>query len=60
MIYRTQDIAPVHPDAIPLLPLDKAVRETWLAAQWEIAQDLKQPPPAGALRMVATDSKQDG
>ncbi len=28
-------------------------------APWEIARELQKPPPAGALKEVATDTKQD-
>ena len=53
------DVAPVHPDATPVLLLDEGARETWMSAPWEIARDLQRPPPGGALRVVATDTKQD-
>jgi putative SOS response-associated peptidase YedK len=54
------DVAPIHPDATPVLLLDEASREAWMSAPWEIARDLQKPPPAGALKIVLTDTKQDG
>jgi putative SOS response-associated peptidase YedK len=54
------DVAPVHPDATPVLLLDQEAREAWMNAPWEIARELQKPPPAGALKIVATDTKQDG
>ena len=53
------DIVEIHPDATPVCLLDEEARETWMNAPWEIARDLQKPPPAGALRIVATDTKQD-
>ena len=54
------DVAPIHADATPVLLLDEAARETWMNAPIEEALFLQRPPPAGALRIVATDTKQDG
>jgi putative SOS response-associated peptidase YedK len=56
----SEDVKPIHPDATPVLLLDKDAREMWMNAPWELAQTLQQPPPAGALKVVATDIKQDG
>ena len=53
------DVVAIHPDATPVLLLDANAQETWLNAPWEIARDLQKPPPAGALRIVARDTKQD-
>lgn len=53
------DVAPIHSDATPVLLLDDEARETWLNAPWELAQSLQKPPPAGALKVVAVDTKQD-
>jgi len=53
------DVAPVHPDATPVLLLNEAAREDWMIAPWGVARDLQKPPPAGALRVVATDMKRD-
>ena len=53
------DVAPIHPDATPVILLDEAARETWMTAPWEIARELQRPPPAGALKIVATASKDD-
>ena len=53
------DVAPIHPDATPVLLLDEDARSRWMNAPWEVARDLQRPPPAGALRIVATGEKQD-
>jgi putative SOS response-associated peptidase YedK len=54
------DVAPIHPDATPVLLLDDDAREMWMNAPVELALSLQRPPPAGALRVVAADTKQDG
>ncbi len=51
------DVAPIHPDATPVLLLDQEARERWMNAPWEIARELQKPPRGGALRVVATDTK---
>jgi hypothetical protein len=43
-----------------ILLLDDGARETWMNAPWELPQGIRHPPPAGALKIVATDTKQDG
>lgn len=53
------DVAPVHPDATPVLLLDEPAREQWMNAPWEIARDLQKPPPGGALQVVRRDVKED-
>lgn len=53
------DVAPIHPDATPVLLLDEAAREQWMNAPIEEALLLQKPPPAGALKVVAVDTKQD-
>jgi putative SOS response-associated peptidase YedK len=53
------DVAPIHPDATPVLLLDDGARDQWLNAPWEIARELQKPPPAGALEVVAVDTKED-
>ena len=53
------DVAPIHPDATPVLLLDETARETWMSAPVDTALALQRPPPAGALKIVATDTKQD-
>lgn len=53
------DVAPVHPDATPVLLLNQSEREEWMNAPWEIARQLQKPPPAGTLRIVRVDSKED-
>jgi putative SOS response-associated peptidase YedK len=41
------DVAPVHPDATPVLLLDEEAREEWMDVPWEIARELQKPPPKG-------------
>jgi putative SOS response-associated peptidase YedK len=53
------DVAPIHPDATPVLLLDDDARAAWMHAPWEIARDLQRPPAAGVLRVVAAGSKED-
>jgi putative SOS response-associated peptidase YedK len=53
------DVVAIHPDATPVLLLDEEARETWMNAPWEIAREMQKPPTAGALRIVATDTKED-
>jgi hypothetical protein len=36
-----------------------SAREMRMNAPWELAQGLQKPPPPGALRIVAKDTKQD-
>ena len=54
------DVAPIHPDATPVLLLEDAARETWMNAPVELALSLQRPPPGGALKVVATGAKHDG
>jgi putative SOS response-associated peptidase YedK len=56
----SEDVAPIHPDATPVLLLDESARNMWMTAPIEIALTLQRPPPKGSLRVVATDTKQDG
>jgi putative SOS response-associated peptidase YedK len=53
------DVAPIHPDATPVLLLDEGARDMWMNAPIEMALSLQRPPPAGALKIVATDRKED-
>ena len=53
-------VAPVHPKAMPVLLLNEAARETWLAGSAAAALALQRPAANGALRIVATGQKQDG
>ena len=55
----SEDVKPIHPDATPVLLLDEDAREMWMSAPWELAQTLQRPPPPGALKVVAVDTKQD-
>lgn len=54
------DVAPIHPDATPVLLLDQDAREQWMNTPWEIARRLQKPPPAGALKVIRIDAKEDG
>lgn len=54
------DVAPIHPDATPVLLFDQNARDMWMHAPIEMALSLQRPPPAGALKIVARDTKQDG
>jgi putative SOS response-associated peptidase YedK len=53
------DVAPIHPDATPVLLLDEGSREIWMHAHWDMAQSLQRPPPPGALKVVAAGAKED-
>ena len=44
---------------MPVLLLDEGAREMCMNAPVEMALSLQRPPPAGALKIVATDTKQD-
>jgi putative SOS response-associated peptidase YedK len=52
-------VAPIHPDATPVLLLDETARETWMNAPVGEALALQRPPPAGALRVVLVGPKDD-
>jgi putative SOS response-associated peptidase YedK len=56
----SEDVKPIHPDATPVLLLDEGAREMWMNAPWELAQTLQRPALAGALKVVAVATKQDG
>ena len=53
------DVAPIYPDATPVLLLDEKAQEMWMNAPWEIAKSLQRPPPLGTLRVVELDSRTD-
>jgi putative SOS response-associated peptidase YedK len=53
------DVKSIHPDATPVLLLDKSERDRWMSEPWEIARDLQKPPPKGALKIVASGRKED-
>lgn len=53
------DVVAIHPDATPVLLLNEEEREAWMNAPWEVARDLQRPPDAGALKVVAVDTKED-
>jgi putative SOS response-associated peptidase YedK len=56
----SHDVSPVHSDATPVCLFDEAARDDWMTAPWELARELQHPPRPGSLRVVATDTKQDG
>ena len=56
----SQDVAPVHSDATPVLLLNEDEREMWMNAPVELALTLQKPPASGALKIVAKGEKQDG
>ena len=45
--------------AMPVCLLTEQDRETWMTAPWEYASDLQEPLPDGALRIVATGTRED-
>ena len=53
------DVVAIHPDATPVCLLDEISREQWMTAPWEIARELQQSPPLGALQVVRRDAKED-
>ncbi len=53
------DVAPIHPDATPVLLLNAGEREMWMGAPMEMSLSLQRPPPKGALKIVAAGEKQD-
>ena len=53
------DVAPIHPDATPVLLLEEGARDRWMTAPWEIARELQKPPPAGTVRVVSAGQKED-
>lgn len=53
-------VAPIHPDAMPVLLIDKAERETWMNAPMGEALTLQRPAAKNAVRVVAKGAKQDG
>lgn len=53
------DVGYVHPEASPVLLLDEGSREMWMNAPIDLALSLQRPAPAGALKIVATDTKED-
>ena len=56
----SHDVAPVHSDATPVCLFTEDEREMWMNAPVEMALSLQRPPAPGSLRVVATDTKQDG
>jgi putative SOS response-associated peptidase YedK len=56
----SHDVAPVHSDATPVLLLTDDEQEMWMNAPVELALSLQRPPAPNSLKVVATDTKQDG
>lgn len=52
------DVAPIRPDAKPVLLMDEGAREMWMKAMG-IGAGSPTAAPAGALKVVAVDTKQD-
>jgi len=53
-------VGPVRRDATSVCLLTEADREQWLNAPMELALELQKPLPAGAHKIVARDTKEDG
>lgn len=49
------DVAPHHPQAMPVILTDPAAMRRWLTADWPDAAPLQQPLPDGALRLLGHD-----
>jgi putative SOS response-associated peptidase YedK len=52
-------VRPVHPDAMPVLLMDQAARDTWMNAPIEEAILLQKPAANDAVRVVASGKKED-
>lgn len=52
------DVAPIHPDATPVLLLDEGSWATWLTADWSVARQLQAPPPGGLLKVIRAGEKE--
>lgn len=54
----SEDVKLVHRDVAPVQLPDEAERKQWMNAPMKEALLLQKPPAAGALKIVATDTKQ--
>lgn len=53
-------VAPIHPNAMPVILITPAEVGLWLAAEAPKALELQRPLPDDALRIVASGEKEDG
>lgn len=53
-------VAPIHPQAMPVILTAPAEVDLWLEARTPIALELQRPLPDEALAMVARGEKEDG
>ena len=54
-----EEVAEIHPKAMPVLLLDEAARETWMNGTVDEALKLQRPVPDGTLKIVAIGPKED-
>ena len=54
------EIGRVHPKAMPVILTTENEHDVWLNAPWQEAVKLQRPLPDGALRIVASGTRQDG
>lgn len=55
-----EEVATVHPKAMPVLLTTPEAARAWLTAPVEDALALQRPLPDGSLRIVATGATEDG